>query len=363
MDRYFIDESGHGGDLASSTSLDFSGQPIFALACVGVRDVGSLGDELDRLRSSHRCGPGELKSSAVGAKLPAIAFDLTRWLVENDAALFVELVEKRYFLAIHIVNHLLCGPYGLDEVDPPSRSEVAEFISGSDFDALLLAYLDACRSQSLDVLKGTLELCWEMLDRSDARVARNAQILTMYARDRAHAREAKAEDFLPLADQGKTGKKVWMLPNLQCLTNIYARINQSRRQGLGGVTLVHDAQLQYDDVLADAKAVMERLAKLDSVPVTPFSDYRLRGHANLVFATGADEPSLQAADILAGSAMRFARRGLERNGRKDPALREAFFHLLKAGNPILATGINLVVSDRLLALLDVPTIPAAPFVR
>lgn len=325
MDRYFIDESGHGGDLVSSTSLDFSGQPIFALACAGVHDEGALSDELDRLRSSHRCGTGELKSRALGAKLPAMALDLTRWLVENDAALFVEIVEKRYFVAIHIVNHLLCGPYGLEEVDQATRSELAEFISDSEFDVLLLAYFDACRSQSLDVLKGTLELCWEMLDRSDVRVARNAQILTMYARDRAHAREAKAEDFLPLADQGKTGKKVWILPNVQSLTNIYARINQSRRQGLGGVTLVHDAQLQYDDVLADAKGMMERLSKLDLLPLTPFSDYRLRGHANLVFATGADEPSLQGADILAGSAMRFARRGQERNGRKDPTLREAFF--------------------------------------
>lgn len=32
---YFLDESGHGGDLASARDLDFAGQPVFALACVG----------------------------------------------------------------------------------------------------------------------------------------------------------------------------------------------------------------------------------------------------------------------------------------------------------------------------------------
>jgi hypothetical protein len=37
VDRYFLDESGHGGDLASAKALDFAGQPFFALACVARR--------------------------------------------------------------------------------------------------------------------------------------------------------------------------------------------------------------------------------------------------------------------------------------------------------------------------------------
>ena len=49
MNRYFLDESGHGGDLASSAALDFSGQPVFALACIGVSNEDALAAELERL--------------------------------------------------------------------------------------------------------------------------------------------------------------------------------------------------------------------------------------------------------------------------------------------------------------------------
>lgn len=363
MNRYFLDESGHGGDLASSAALDFSGQPVFALACVGVPDEEALVAELERLRTKHRCGAGELKSSGLGAKLPVFASDLIEWLVEHDAALFVEIVEKRYFLAIHIVNRVLCGPYTLDEVDQVSRSMMAEFLNGTDFDDLLLKYLGACRSQSIDDIRDVVALLWTTLDRSDEDIARTAQVLTMYARDRVQRAEAKADDFLPLADESVTGKKVWMLPNLQCLVNAYGRVNQSRLQGLDGVTLVHDEQLQYGKVLEDAKALLEELAAQNAMPITPFSDYQLRGHAALVFATDADEPCLQAADILAGCAMRFARTGMQRKGRSSPELARAFFRLLDAGDSMLATGINMVISDPVLQRLQVPHILSAPFMR
>jgi hypothetical protein len=131
----------------------------------------------------------------------------------------------------------------------------------------------------------------------------------MFARDRVRKSSAKAEEFLPITDESATGKKVWMLPNLQCLTNIYARLNQSRPASLDGVQLVHDEQMQYAKVLQDSKTLMEQLAAEAALPNVPFADYRLRGRGGLVFATGKIVSCLQEADILAGCAMRFAREG------------------------------------------------------
>ena len=111
---YFIDESGHSGDLASATSLDFAQQPVFALACIGVSDAKGLADEMERLRVVHRCGPGEFKSDM--ARLPHFVTDLVAYLEASDCPVFIELVDKRFFIAIHIVNHLLCGGLGLDRV-------------------------------------------------------------------------------------------------------------------------------------------------------------------------------------------------------------------------------------------------------
>ena len=362
MKRYFLDESGHGGDLVSSAVLDFSGQPVFALSCIGIGDEAGLMAELGRLRAKHQCGTGELKSSDLGAKLPAFASDLLEWLVAHDAAIFIEIVEKRFFIAIHVVNNLLCGRYGLRDVDQVSRSMFAEFLSTPEFDAVLLAYLGACRSQSLADVKDVLNLLWDALDRSDEEVARTLQVLVMYARDHARLDETEVEIFLPIPDLSVTGKKVWMLPNLTCLTNIYGRINQSRPQGLDGVTLVHDVQLQYDKVLGDGKAMLEKLASENAMPVVPFADYQLRGNVALEFTSSADEPCLQAADILAGCAMRFVRTGLPRHGRGDPALRGPFFEMFELGDPFTATGINLVVTNKVLDRLQIPNYASAPFV-
>ena len=354
VDRYFLDESGHSGDLASTKELDFSGQPVFALACIGVGNETELVAELDRLRTHYRCGTGELKSSALGRKLPGFASDLVTFLVERSWPLFIELVEKRFFIAIHIVNHLLCGRYTLAEVDMSSRNLIAEFLADEVSDEILLAYLEACRLQSVPSVAAVIDKLWNWLDLSDAETARTAQVLTLYARDRVRESSANAEDFLPIADETEFGKKIWMLPNLQCLTNIYARLNLSRKQGIEGTALIHDEQMQYAKVLLESKALMEQMAKDGGLPIVPFADYKLRGKSGLRFATAQDEPCLQAADILAGCAMRFAREGLRRNLRVDSLLRLAFDRLIQAGNPMEATGVNLVMSQLLLRRLNVP---------
>jgi hypothetical protein len=112
VDRYFLDESGHGGDLASAKNLDFAGQPFFALVCVGAADAALLAAELDRLRVFYACGEGELKSAKLGKKLAPISQELITFLVRQRWPLFVELVDKRFFIAAHVVNHLLCGHGG-----------------------------------------------------------------------------------------------------------------------------------------------------------------------------------------------------------------------------------------------------------
>lgn len=349
---YFLDESGHGGDLASARGIDFAGQPVFALACVGVPDPAALANELDRLRQIHRCGAGELKSTM--ARLPAFAIDLADYLGRSNCPIFIELVDKRFFIATHIVNHLLCGDLRPEAVPMPLRNRIAEFLTDTPAEAILLDYLALCRDPGIGRIRALLDQIRDWLDASDADVARFAQFLTIEARDRARLASADPATFLPIHDLTATARKVWMLPNLQSLTNIYARINQSHRGGLDGVTLVHDEQLQYDGVLSDAKIQMELLAELNAVPCMPFADYRLSGRAAICFGTSVDEPCLQAADILAGCAMRFAREARAGKKRGDTAMRKAFFALLALSDPWRAQGINLVFTYRTLEHMGVP---------
>ena len=98
------------------------------------------------------------------------------------------------------------------------------------------------------------------------------------------------------------------------------------------------------------------------MPVAPFTDYRLRGKAELKFASAGDEPCLQAADIIAGCVMRFVRSAFLRTGKRNPALGHAFAEIYDTGHPLSGTGVNLVVSDVALDRLKIPRIAAAPFV-
>ena len=270
---YFIDESGHSGDLASARTLDFANQPVFALACIGVADAQGLADEMERLRLVHRCGPGELKSDM--ARLAPFVADLATYLDASDCPVFIELVDKRFFIAIHVVNHLLCGGLGLDRAPMPVRNAVAEFLTDGPSDPILLDYIAVCRAPSAEAVRALLNTLWAWLDASDDDVARVAQFLTMEARDRLTLGESPLEGFLPLADRTETDRMVWMLPNLTSLTNIYARINLSRPDGVDGITLVHDEQLQYGRILADTKLLMEDLARQGKAPPALFADYDL----------------------------------------------------------------------------------------
>src|SRR5437588_689110 len=101
MLTYYIDESGHSGDLASNTgsNFDFEGQPYFALAAVGISALANLEDVIGQLRAKHRIPIGELKSKALQSK-PAFVADLLNLLIEEKCPLFVEVVDKRYFICI-----------------------------------------------------------------------------------------------------------------------------------------------------------------------------------------------------------------------------------------------------------------------
>ena len=64
MLNYYIDESGNTGDvLSTGNDFDFSGQPIFSLACVGVDQTEKLDEFIHKLKSKYKIQGKELKST------------------------------------------------------------------------------------------------------------------------------------------------------------------------------------------------------------------------------------------------------------------------------------------------------------
>lgn len=67
--NYFIDESGNTGDVASANSaLDFAGQPLFSLACIGVNNIDELENDIYEIKRSYNVQSSELKAGGIYKK-------------------------------------------------------------------------------------------------------------------------------------------------------------------------------------------------------------------------------------------------------------------------------------------------------
>lgn len=353
---FFLDESGHSGDVVNSgDGFDFKGQPYFVLAAVGLSNEAALTTYMSELRALHRIPEGELKSKSLTAK-PKFVADVIDYLLSINAPLFVELVDKRYFICTNITSFLLLpGWMGFPEGPGTTfiRNTVADFLSSEAPDQLLDTFVQACLDPSEELLLRSFSLLQAMghSRRTAPGMGEIAQGLVMMvkdARDEYQELRERGDDaylrFLPPPDYNKRGKRVWMLPNLTSFTNIYARLNHYFKRNLKGFHIVHDQQLEIEDILQLGKATAESLKHASKISYTPHSDYVFENSATFAFAQSHAGVGVQLADIVAGAVMRYFRDS--RHSVVDPILAQAVERLIASSDPRTSYGINQVVATR-----------------
>src|ERR1700679_57119 len=115
---YYLDESGSNGDLVKAgDSFDFAQQPVFALACIGVYDMPDFENEIKRLKAQHRVQSAELKSTALKDK-PSFVTEMAAYLELKRLPVFIEVVDKRFFFCVNMVNHLILPAGGPIDHEP-----------------------------------------------------------------------------------------------------------------------------------------------------------------------------------------------------------------------------------------------------
>ena len=128
---FFIDESGHNGDLMKTgEAYNFLDRPYFALACIGLEDEQRLTHLVNELKLRHRVPLGELKSKGLGSK-PAFVAELIETVLNKGLPIFVEVVDKRYFVCIQLVICQLLSPllgYGHDPKSDLLRNMLLDFL-------------------------------------------------------------------------------------------------------------------------------------------------------------------------------------------------------------------------------------------
>lgn len=162
MTTIYIDESGHSGDMINTGErYDFKGQPYFALAGVGLDDHHDWEERILELRRRHRVPPGELKSKSLTSK-PKFSAEVINTLLDLQAPLFIELVDKRYFICTSITSFQLLPPcLGYPESVKLHflKNTVADFLHFHASERVLDTFVASCVAPGMQRFAHRLPAC------------------------------------------------------------------------------------------------------------------------------------------------------------------------------------------------------------
>lgn len=350
---YYLDESGSSGDLINSGhQFDFARQPIFVLACIGVDDPHALNAEIQRLKKAHNVQSAELKSTSVRDK-PAFVAELLGYLRARNLPVMLEIVDKRFQICATMVSNLVMPVVAPVDLEPEAlwvRNQMAEYMHAVMPSEVLQAYIEACEAASLEGTHRSYQalINWAESKRAGDEFAQGIYLFAADTYDDFRVLDESSPDTwrngLPIPDDSKRGKPFWMLPNLSSFTNVYARINRLHKRKISGISLFHDGQSQFDQIIQNAKADVEGLALKYSVPLVAFADYTFTEKSQLCFVTSETEPGIQVADVVAGFAMRYVQDKLYGTKQVPAAFSEAFDLLQSFTDTSRSLGLNFVMT-------------------
>lgn len=358
----YMDESGNTGDLArTSPKLDFGGQAVFSLASIGIANEGRLSESLADLRKKHNIQATELKLSKLLKRKPAFALDAIDLLIQNEIPFFVEVVDKKYQLAVSITNGFIYPPYfNTDESQQTVwlKNIFADYIYHKLSKEMFFGFVECMNAPSNEKIGMYFDLLRDFISRDTHELAPGIasqvaeskddfRIMIEQESEKAHRR------FLPIPDIGKRDQEVWLLPNFSSFTNVYARANLFLSGKLDGTRIFHDEQAHFDQIIACAKSQVEN-AQFDPEKFKmPYSDYNFQQFSELFFKASPESTGIQLADIVAGLSMRWYQAHLQQKNNTK-TLDEALDALLQNSKPHQGVGINIVgphdITEKLFAV-------------
>lgn len=361
MRNYYLDESGNTGDLSAVKSESyFRDQRIFALAAVGCEVDGAFIESIEALKKSHRIGGSELKSRQVYDR-PRFVLELVEMLKGRGCPIFVEAVDKHYFVIMQIIERVVVPYVGDCDITPEAlqmKAWMADYMALYAPPALAHAYVACCQNpdykQSRDFYKSVIR--WA----ESCRVSpfEIAEAFVKFTREslKDFRKLPKAEAInlaLPVPDPNPAGRLLWILPNLSSFTHIYARINRFCGKDLNSVTIHHDEQLQFGDILQQNKLRAEELVEFGRKLPLETADFEFLQSADLKFVSSQDSTGVQVADVLAGFVARYVQDAVWGGVSMHPDKVNVFRALLETSDRQSGMGVNFVAPESLVRLLGV----------
>jgi len=358
--KYYIDESGNSGDvLSTGEDFNFYGQPVFSLACIGIDDTHKLDEFILELRKKYRIQGSELKSTKIYRKKPKFISDLVDFLGRENIPIFIEVVDKKYFISANLVNSHVMPAYSSPPETPESqmaRNHCADFIYENAPTSVFNKFISACKKpsratliESFNEIRDFAKSYLPVNELSDFLLKNIEESINDYDELRSIDQKEANFKFIPIPDFSKREKSIWMLPNLSSFTNVYARINLYLDGNISEANIVHDEQAHFDEIIEMNKKLLEEL-DMNSAVVISTARYSFAGSASLSFSESHEHSPIQIADILAGMAMRYVQEKIE-GARSSSEIVTAYDGILRMSNPYRGVGINLVTTSKVLRQL------------
>src|SRR5258708_7341225 len=151
----YVDESGNTGEtLVKDGKFNFTEQPIYVLAAIlpGEKE-GVLKDFIDELLKKHKVQASELKSRNVYEKKPLFIVDLIDHLVSHRIPIFIELMDKLYYLSIQITSHFISPLFQLNDSVVARNNHIASTLADHlNFD-IYKSFIETCKEYSNESLE------------------------------------------------------------------------------------------------------------------------------------------------------------------------------------------------------------------
>ncbi|PIF73789.1 hypothetical protein CLU95_0906 [Variovorax sp. 54] len=332
---------------------DFKGKPYFALAGVGLQDGYDWDERIKELRDRYRVPSGELKFESLVSK-PKFSAAVINALLDQQAPLFVEVVDKRYFICTCIASFQLLPPcLGYPESMRLEflKNAVADFLNAHASGRVLDSFVASCLMPGGATLRASFSSLRDLATKTTyegaaAQVAKGfglmVEVVEAEYRELSVAQHHPWLNFLPPPELNRHSKQGWMLLNLTSFTSIYARMNRYYRRRLAGIRLVHDQQFEVGSILRQDKAAAERMRSKMDLPYTSRFDDRVEQVDALDPGQSHEVVGVQIADVVAGATMRFFRDS-NTSTSMSSELREAMMRLISAEDERTGYGLKQVV--------------------
>lgn len=362
---YYIDESGNTGDLTTASIASYGReQRMFTLAAVGCDLDAAFHGRFEALKKAHRIQSPEVKSKQ-GYDRPQFVSGLLDLLEERGCAIFIEAVDKHYFIIANIMDRIVMPYVGACDIQPRTlwvKGVMADQMAIYGPPELAQTFIACCQTRNYVQVRDFYKQIIHWAQTSRLPTEGVADAFVRFTRDslkdfRKLPKAKAVERALPIPDTSPKGKLLWVLPNLTSFTHIYARINRFLEKQVSGVTLFHDEQLQFGDILLQNKIVMEAFTEEDVIRPLKTADFEFSAAASLRFLRSHDSIGIQIADILAGFIARYIQNAVWGDGAMDAERDRVFSRLVNAYDRNRGTGINIVAPASLVRLLGIEPRP------